>query len=114
MMTAKSKDWPKTKGMIRALSYLESEHFESLATALLQPDPALDRSTLHLCAENSDFLRFNHGALRQATGVQQAYITVAVERGRRRSESSLSLCGDLAADVQRLQAERLDLIADDP
>jgi hypothetical protein len=101
-------------------TYLEPEHFEALAASLLQPDPALDRSTLHLCAETSDFLRFNQGALRQATGVQQAYVTVAVERGQRRTESSLSLSGDLAADVQRLQAERtlltaqLDLIADDP
>ncbi|MBE0547345.1 MAG: TldD/PmbA family protein [Rubrivivax sp.] len=106
--------------MSPSLTYLESEHFEALAAALLQPDPALDRCTLHLCAETSDFLRFNQGALRQATGVQQTYVTVAVERGQRRTESLLSLCGDLAADVQRLQAERtlltaqLDLIDDDP
>lgn len=102
------------------LTYLERADFESLATALLRPDPAVDRSSLHLCAEASDFLRFNHAALRQATGVQQAYVTLAVERGRRRTESSLSLSGDLAADVRRLQVERslltaqLDLIADDP
>ena len=106
--------------MSAALTYLESADFEALAAALLQPDPALDRSSLVLRAERSDFLRFNHGALRQATGVQQAYVTLAVERGLRRSESSLSLSGDLAADVRRLQAERtlltaqLDLIADDP
>ena len=106
--------------MSRTLTYLESADFDALAAALLQPDPAVDRSSLHLCAEASDFLRFNQGALRQATNVQQAYVTVAVERGRRRSESSLSLSGDLAADVRRLQAERtlltaqLDLIADDP
>jgi predicted Zn-dependent protease len=106
--------------MIRTVTYLESAHFEALAAALLQPDPAVDRSTLYLCSETSDFLRFNQGALRQATSVQQAYVSVAVERGQRRSESSLSLSGDLASDVQRLQAERalltaqLDLIADDP
>ena len=106
--------------MSGTLTYLESNHFDALAAALLQPDPALDRSTLHLCAEASDFLRFNQGALRQATSVQQAYVTVAVERGQRRTESSLSLSGDLATDVQRLQAEstlltaQLDLIADDP
>ena len=82
--------------MSRTLTYLESTDFDALAAALLQPDPAVERSTLHLCAEASDFLRFNQGALRQATSVQQAYATVAVERGLRRSESSLSLSGDLA------------------
>lgn len=97
-----------------------ADPFEALATALLQPDPAIDRCTLHLCAETSDFLRVNQGAPRQATGVQQAYVTVTVERGQRRTESTLSLIDDLAADVQRLRAERtlltgqLDLIADDP
>jgi len=106
--------------MSGTLTYLEPAHFEALAAALLQPDPAVDRSSLHLNAEASDFLRFNQGALRQATSVHQVYATMAVERGLRRTESSLSLSGDLAADVRRLQAERtlltaqLDLIADDP
>ncbi len=106
--------------MSPALSYLDSAHVDALADALLQPDPAIDRSTLHLRAEASDFLRFNQGALRQATSVQQAYATVAVERGQRRAESTLSLGGDLATDLRRLQAEKqllidqLDLIADDP
>lgn len=103
-----------------ALAYLEPAAFEALASALLGADPAVDRTTLHLCAEASDFLRFNQAALRQATSVQQAYLTIAVERGRRRTESSVSLCGDPALDAPRLQAERtqligqLDLIADDP
>ena len=106
--------------MSGCLTYLEPAHFEALTTALLQADVAVDRSSLYLSAEASDFLRFNQGALRQATSVQQAYATIAIERGRRRTESSLSLSGDLAADVRRLQAERtlltaqLDLIADDP
>ena len=103
-----------------AIAYLEHGAFEALADALLQPDPVVDRITLHLCAEASDFLRFNQGALRQATSVQQAYATIAVERGLRRSESAVSLSGELAADLQRLRAERtllvaqLGLIADDP
>ena len=47
---------------------------------------------LYLRAERSDFLRFNHAALRQATTVvHQARRTLAVERGRRRAESTLSL-----------------------
>jgi predicted Zn-dependent protease len=101
-------------------TYTDPARFEALADALLRPDPAVDRSTLYLRAENSDFLRFNHARLRQATSVQQAQLTIAVERGQRRTESTLSLGGDLALDVQRLRAERalligqLDLISDDP
>ena len=100
--------------------YLEPAAFDALCTELLRADPAVDRTTLYLRSESSDFLRFNHAALRQATNVQQAYLTVAVERGQRRSESTLSLSGDPATDAVRLKAERtlliaqLDLIADDP
>lgn len=101
-------------------AYLEPAAFDTLAQALLAHDPAVDRTTLFLDAESSEFLRFNQAALRQATGVQQAYATLAVERGQRRMESRLSLCGNPALDAARLKTERalligqLDLIADDP
>ncbi len=106
--------------MSPTLAYLEPPALQALAAALLGADAAVDRTSLYLCAEASDFLRFNQGALRQATHVQQAYVTIAVERGRRRTESTLSLGGEPALDAQRLLAERtlligqLDLIADDP
>jgi len=101
-------------------SYTDRARFEALADALLRDDPGLDRTILHLRAEASDFLRFNKAALRQATSVQQAYVTIAVERGLRRAEGTLTLGGEPALDAQRLQAERallvgqLDLISDDP
>jgi predicted Zn-dependent protease len=100
--------------------YAEQGPFEALAQAVLQPDAAIERSSLYLKAEVSDFLRFNEARLRQATSVKQAYATLAVERGQRRAESTLTLCGELALDAQRLLAERrlladqLGLIPDDP
>ena len=100
--------------------YLEPAAFEALAAALLGPDVAVDRTTLHLRAESSDFLRFNRAALRQATHVTQVYTTVAVERGQRRLESTLSLAGPPDLDAVRLRQElallksQLGLIADDP
>lgn len=100
--------------------YLEQANFEALAQAVLQPDAAIERSSLYLKSEVSDFLRFNEAKLRQATAVQQAYVTFAVERGLRRAESTLTLAGDPALDAQRLLAERrllaeqLALIPDDP
>ena len=101
--------------------YTERERFEALADALLGADAAVDRTSLYLRAECSDFLRFNHAALRQATSVvQQAQATLAVERGLRRAESTLSLSGHAGLDGPRLRDERallvaqLDLISDDP
>lgn len=97
--------------------------FEALADALLGAPEAkqgADRTSLMLSAESSDFLRFNRGALRQATQVTQAYATLAVERGQRRTEAAVALSGDLARDLATLSAERvrliadLDLISDDP
>ncbi len=68
--------------------YAEQAQFEALAQAVLQPDVAIERSSLYLKAEASDFLRFNEAKLRQATAVQQAYATLAVERGQPRAEST--------------------------
>lgn len=101
-------------------AYTDQVAFEALADALLSVDPAVDRTSLYLRAEASDFLRFNHAALRQATSALQAHVTLAVERGQRRAESTLTLGGEPALDVQRLRSERdvlvsqLDLISDDP
>ena len=92
------------------MNYLEPAAFDALAADLLRADTAIDRTTLYLRAEASDFLRFNHAALRQATNVQQAYLTIVVERGQRRSESTLSLGGDPALDMQRLKTERALLV----
>lgn len=105
---------------IHGTAYTDPVAFETLADAVLRVDPSVDRTSLWLRAEASDFLRFNHAALRQATSVQQAHVTLAVERGQRRAESTLTLGGEPALDVQRLHSERellvsqLDLISDDP
>jgi uncharacterized protein YjbK len=91
---------------IQSAAYTDPVAFEALADALLRVDPSVDRTSLYLRAEASDFLRFNHAALRQATSVQQARVTLAVERGQRRAESTLTLGGEPALDVQRLHSER--------
>jgi predicted Zn-dependent protease len=108
------------RGLHSSGAYTEPVAFEALADALLRGYPSVDRTSLYLRAEASDFLRFNHAALRQATSVRQAHVTLAVERGQRRAESTLTLGGEPALDVQRLHSERellvsqLDLISDDP
>lgn len=101
---------------------IDRDRFEALADAACAApgDAGLDRASLALAGESSDFLRFNRAALRQATQVLQAQATLAVARGARRAESSLSLSGDLAEDTRRLREERarlaaeLDFVPDDP
>jgi predicted Zn-dependent protease len=94
--------------------------FDALADAVCTATDGLDRTTLLLKAEASDFVRFNRAAVRQATQVEQAYATLGVVRGARRLESRVSLTGRLDADSATLRDERaalttmLDDVADDP
>ena len=86
-------------------------HFDALTDAVCQPTPGLDRILLNLAAESSDFVRFNHARVRQATHVDQATATLTVVQGQRRLDSSVSLCGDADRDVPLLLRERAALTA---
>lgn len=88
--------------------------FEQLAEAVCGPVPGLDRVSLSLAAEASEFIRFNHAAVRQATHVHQRYATLGVVAGARRSSATLALSGDAAADIAALRAERAELLAQLP
>lgn len=96
------------------------DYFEALADGLCAPCPGVDRTTLLLNSEASDFVRFNRAAVREATQVEQAVATLGVVRGARHIGSRLSLSGDAAADIALLRGERrtliaaLDELADDP
>jgi predicted Zn-dependent protease len=95
-------------------------YFEQLAEAVCVARPGLDRTLLHFEAEESDFIRFNHARVRQATHVEQRYATVSVVAGARRASATRALSGEAAADVQVLRAERdalaaqLPLVPEDP
>jgi predicted Zn-dependent protease len=84
--------------------------FEQLADAVCVPDPAVDRTMLHWAAESTDFIRFNHGQVRQATHVEQRYGTLTAVQGARQASSRVSLSGDMAADSNALLAERARLV----
>lgn len=89
-------------------------YFESLAAELCVAGGGAERVTLYLQAEQSDFVRFNRGAVRQATHVVQGHATLAVVQGARRIEATLSLSGRLAADREQLLAQRAALLAQLP
>lgn len=102
------------------MSAVSRRWFAELAGAVCTPAEGLDRTTLLLKAESSDFVRFNRAAVRQASRVEQAYAILGVVRGSRRLECRLSLTGRLDTDRAELLAERaalrmrLDDVADDP
>ena len=58
--------------------------------------------TLGLSAEDSDFIRFNHGRVRQAGSVRQGYLDVRWAVGRRHATESITLSGEVGEDLGRL------------
>lgn len=55
-------------------------------------------------AEESDFLRFNVGAVRQSLAVRQLVWTLSLFHDRRRTEASVTLTGHARADLAALEA----------
>ncbi|WP_137937564.1 TldD/PmbA family protein [Chitinivorax sp. B] len=76
--------------------------------------------TAWLSGERSDFVRFNHGKVRQAGEVQQLYLSLRLIRGQKHVAISLALTGMVEADQNRVGgalAHLRDLlvdVADDP
>ena len=78
------------------------------ATGTLQGGEVLLAS---LRGETSDFVRFNHAAVRQAGTVQQQTLSIDLIEGRHHAEGSVSLTGDRPTDQARITALLGDLRA---
>ncbi|HVY63806.1 MAG TPA: metallopeptidase TldD-related protein [Gammaproteobacteria bacterium] len=87
------------------------EQFETLADAVCAAPPGIDLVSLSFAAETTDFIRFNHGRVRQATHVDQRSAAVSVVRGGRRATGAITLRGDTHADIAAVLAERDALAA---
>jgi predicted Zn-dependent protease len=96
------------------------DYFDSIADTI---QPLLSGGEVYTCAfhgEESDFVRFNRGAVRQAGAVTQRFLSVDLIEGRRHAAGTLTLSGDREADAARLAhliGELRDLraqLADDP
>src|SRR5215470_357851 len=78
------------------------DYFYALAdsiTALLQGDEVY---TCTFRGEDSDFVRFNHSAIRQAGTVTQRFLSVDLIRGQRHAAAEVALAGDLDEDRAQL------------
>ncbi len=80
-----------------------------------------------LDAERSDFVRFNHGRVRQAGSVEQRFLSVRLVRDRRQAEATVAIAGNgedlelaratvarLREELARLPEDPWLLIAEDP
>jgi len=96
------------------------QYFEDVAAHLDTLARAGEVIISALSAEESDFIRFNRSAVRQATAVRQAAWTVSLIRGQKRLDARVSVAGEIAADREALGAlvaqlrGALDDVPDDP
>ena len=97
-----------------------AEHFHTLVQWLRDAVVATEQFTFGYNAETSDFIRFNHGKVRQAGQVEQAKVFFKLIRDERQAELQLTLAQDLQVDRQRLEQalhqlrETLPLLPPDP
>lgn len=89
----------------------------SWATGQLRGDEVI---TATISGEESDFVRFNGGAIRQAGAVSQRSLSIDLIRGSTHAEASIQLASDTDLDRARVTRtldqlrDRLDVVPDDP
>ena len=76
------------------------DHFFALADALQRHLLGDEIFTCWLVGEESDFVRFNHGKVRQAGHVEQRHLHLRLVAHGRQGSAALALAGD-ASDAQR-------------
>ena len=83
----------------------------------------LQNHEVYLCeftAEQSDFIRFNQGQVRQPGSVEQRYIDIDLIDGNRHASGQLTLSGDASTDYERVTTllselrDKLPHLPDDP
>jgi predicted Zn-dependent protease len=87
--------------------------FDALADAVCT-EGVCDRITLSVSSEESDFVRFNRGLVRQMTRVEQHQATLALLSGQRCAASRIGLSGNATQDIALLLGLRQQLAADLP
>ncbi len=74
------------------------QHFTSLADAIERLQQGAETTLSSFAGEQSDFIRFNSGKVRQIGSVSQGKLTLRLIDGARQAYSTLTVCGDLQQD----------------
>jgi predicted Zn-dependent protease len=96
------------------------EYFSTLADALTTLLRGDEVYTCTFRGEDSDFVRFNQSAVRQAGTVTQRFLNLDLIRGQRHAAADVALSGDLDEDRARLTQmvaelrEQLPYLPEDP
>src|SRR5919108_109225 len=96
------------------------EYFYALADAITASLHGDEFYTCTFRAEDSDFVRFNRSAIRQAGTVVQRFLTLDLIHGRRHAATEVALSGDLESDRARVSQlltelrEKLPYLPEDP
>lgn len=96
------------------------EYFYQLADHLTGLIRGSEVSTCSFSAEDSDFVRFNRSAVRQAGTVMQRYLSLSLIDGMRHCGGSITISGDFALDCAQAARlvtglrEKLPHLPDDP
>ena len=75
-------------------------HFGALAQGVEQLRKSSEVTLLSLSAENSEFIRFNQGKVRQIGTVSQGKLTLRLIDGMRQAYSTMTVGGQLDADLE--------------
>lgn len=96
------------------------QHFTSLAEAIEGLQQGAETTLSSFAGEQSDFIRFNAGKVRQTGSVSQGKLTLRLIDGARQAYSTLTVCGELQQDLEDVSAALATLraglrdAADDP
>jgi predicted Zn-dependent protease len=96
------------------------EYFYALADAITASLHGDEVYTCTFQAEDSDFVRFNRSAIRQAGSVVQRYLSLDLIHGRRHAAAEIALCGDFESDRAHMNQvltglrEQLPYLPEDP
>lgn len=74
-------------------------HFDTLAEGICARLAASETALLSFSAEESDFIRFNHGLVRQTGHVSQGKLTLRLIDGARQAYSTFTVSGNTSTDL---------------
>lgn len=101
---------PPASRPVQLRAPLTESGFCELADKVCAPREGVDRTTLWIRGETSDFVRFNNNLVRQATRVRQCEATLSVIVGQRRLSNTLTLGASLQANVDALRLAQQQLV----
>ncbi|MEE9415654.1 MAG: metallopeptidase TldD-related protein [Acidimicrobiales bacterium] len=99
---------------------IDADYFDQFFSRACSHLAAGDELLGSVAGEDTDFVRFNHGAVRQAGSVSQTEVHLELIRGARHATASLPLALDPAIDDARVRqilstlAEHLPSLPEDP